>query len=318
MDPVFIKLATFVAAAFAVVAMFSIISDLVLREKSRIRDRFRDEFGSKSTHGARRSDLLKDLKQLRAEASRPIPAIVRQFLTMVEQSGLDTTPGRILQIAFTAAIVGGVVGTAVSWNAIVGAVLTLVGFAAPFVYVHAKHKERVDSLRSQLPEAFDLMSRAVKAGQTLQGAMHIAASQLKPPLAAEFGACCDQQNFGLPQDVALQELARRSGVMELQMFVVAMLVHRTSGGNPVAILENLSDVIRKRTRLLGKVKAATSEGRLQAVVLSVLPLGALLALWILNRPYAQILFDRPLVLSAVLVSEAVGALWIRRIVRFDY
>ena len=107
--------------------------------------------------------------------------------------------------------------------------------------------------------------------------------------------------------MTLQELARRTGVMELQLFVVAMLVHGTSGGNPVEILDNLSDVIRKRIRLVGKVKALTSEGRLQAVILSILPVGAFVAIFVLNRSYAQLLLDRPRLLTRpVLVFEVLG------------
>jgi tight adherence protein B len=106
--------------------------------------------------------------------------------------------------------------------------------------------------------------------------------------------------------------------MELQLFVVAMLVHGTSGGNPVEILDNLSEVVRKRIRMVGKVRALTSEGRLQAVILSILPLGAFVAIYVLNRSYAQLLLDRPRLLVAVLVSQALGTLWIRRIVNFEY
>src|SRR5690606_15117726 len=105
---------------------------------------------------------------------------------------------------------------------------------------------------------------------------------------------------------------RRNNVMELQMFVVAMLVQRQSGGNPVELLDNLSKTIRKRLQLAGKVRAMTSEGRLQAVVLSVLPIVALGILLVVNPGYAKELLDRPMLLAGVLTSEAIGALWIRR------
>ena len=162
------------------------------------------------------------------------------------------------------------------------------------------------------------MSRAVRAGQTMAGAMSLVATQLKAPISDEFACCCEQQNYGLSRDVTLQELARRTGVVELQLFVVAMLVHGASGGNPVEILDNLSDVIRKRVRLSGKVKALTSEGRLQAVILSILPIGAFVAIYILNPSYAQLLLDRPRLLGGVVISEVLGVLWIRRIVNFKY
>lgn len=318
MDPVFIKLATFVAAVFAVTGLFSIISDLVLREKSRIKERLKEEFGKgRQGHGAK-SDLFKQLSAVHSGSDHGLRGVWKRFRTMVEQSGIDVGPGRIIQISLTVAIISAVIGTTVTGLWLVGVGLALGGLVSPFIYVHVARKTRIHTLRMQLPEAFDLMGRAIRAGQTMSGALQLAATQLKAPISIEFATCCEQQNFGLPFDVALQELARRTGVMELQMFVVAMLVHRNTGGNLVEILENLSDIIRKRARIAGKVKAATSEGRLQAIVLSILPLATLLALVLLNRPYAQILLDRPTLLGAVLVSEVLGALWIRKIVNFQY
>jgi tight adherence protein B len=231
---------------------------------------------------------------------------------------LQVEPERIVQIAGTAALLGAVLGITLTRLWPVALAAAIVGFVGPLIYVSMVRAARIQALRMQLPEAFELMSRAVRAGQTMSGAMGLVATQLKPPVSVEFACCCEQQNFGLPREVTLQELARRTGVVELQLFVVAMLVHGTSGGNPVEILDNLSDVIRTRVRLIGKVKALTSEGRLQAVILSILPVGAFVAIFILNRSYAQLLLDRPRLMLTVLVFEALGALWIRRIVNFEY
>jgi tight adherence protein B len=317
MDPIVVKLASFVAAVLAVVAVFSVVSDFFLRDKARIKARLDQEFGDERQR-ARKLELFKDLSLFHSETSRHVPLLWKRFVTAVQHSGLRTGPLRVLQIAFTAAIVGGVVGTTATGLWLLGIVGALAGLVGPFAYVYAARAKRMHALCMQLPETFDLMARAIKAGQTMSGAMQLAAEQLKPPISAELLTCCDQQNLGLPYDVALQELARRTGVMELQMFVVALLVHRNTGGNLAEILQGLSDVIRKRTRLRGKVKAATGEGRLQAIVLSFLPLAALLGLLLINRPYAQILLDRPSLLFTVLASEALGSLWIRHIVNFEY
>jgi tight adherence protein B len=311
-----IKLASFAAAALAVVGLVSVITDLVLRDKSRLRKRLREHFGSGTGARSRKSDLFKDLSLLKLQRTRT--GLWTRFVVMVEQSGLEFEPRKILQISLTFAIVGLILGFTLTRIWMVGCLTAVVGFSAPIVYVFVVRKARIQALCQQLPEAFELMSRAVKAGQTMPGAMNLVATQLKPPISVEFASCCEQQNLGLSHDIALQELARRAGVMELQMFVVAMLVHRHSGGNPIEILENLSEVIRKRVRLVGKVRACTSEGRMQAVVLSVLPVMAFVGLLFLNRTYVQILLDRPKLLVAVLVWQAIGVLWIRRIVNFQF
>ncbi|HUE13796.1 MAG TPA: type II secretion system F family protein [Planctomycetaceae bacterium] len=318
MDPKIINLTTFTAAALAVIGIFSIASDLVLRKRARIKDRIRDQFGVGADGQARKLDFLKDLKLLQSETSRRAPLLWQRFSAAVAQSGLQVEPERIMQISGTAALLGAVLGITLTRLWPVSLAAAIVGFVGPLIYVSMARAARIQALRMQLPEAFELMSRAVRAGQTMSGAMGLVATQLKPPVSEEFACCCEQQNFGLPREVTLQELARRTGVVELQLFVVAMLVHGTSGGNPVEILDNLSDVIRTRVRLIGKVKALTSEGRLQAVILSILPVGAFVAIFILNRSYAQLLLDRPRLLLTVLVFEALGALWIRRIVNFEY
>jgi tight adherence protein B len=318
MDPKLINFLTFAAASLAVVGIFSIISDLVLREKAKVRDRIRDQLGIGADGQSRKSDFLKDLKLLRSETSRGAPLFWQRWTATVTQSGLQVEPERILQLAGTAALLAAITVMTLTRRWPLAVLAGGLGLLAPIFYVSFKRQARLHSLRMQLPEAFELMSRAVRSGQTMSGAMDLVATQLKPPVSVEFACCCEQQNFGLPREVALQELARRNSVTELQLFVVAMLVHGTSGGNPVEILDNLSDVIRKRIRMVGKVKSLTSEGRLQAIVLSILPIGTFAAIYFLNRSYAQLLLDRPRLLVAVLVAEVLGALWIRRIVNFEY
>ena len=162
------------------------------------------------------------------------------------------------------------------------------------------------------------MARAVKAGQTVTGAFQIVARDLDPPLADEFAFCYEQQNLGRSPELALRDLARRTGVIELQMFVAALLVQRRSGGNIVELLTNLSSVVRKRLRLAGKVRALTSEGRLQALVLALLPIAVFIGLLVLNRPYVQVLLDRPHILGTLASLQVVGGLWVRKIINIDF
>jgi tight adherence protein B len=318
MSPLVVKLATFVAGVFAFVGVFSILSDLILKDRARVKDRLEEAFGGERQRRERKSALFRDLQLFHADTSKRVPVLWKRFVMAVERSGLPTSPSTILRISLTASIIGGIVGATVVRLWFVAALLATIGLVAPFIYVYAARAARIHSLCMQLPEAFDLMSRAIRAGQTVNGAMQLVGEQLKPPLSIEFASCCEQQNLGLPFDVALQELARRTGVVELQMFVAALLVHRSTGGNLGEILDGLSEIIRKRSRMRAKVKAATSEGRLQALVLSLLPLGTLVGLMIVNRPYAQILIDRPALIGGILASEAIGTLWIRKIVNVDF
>ncbi|WP_391503330.1 type II secretion system F family protein [Botrimarina mediterranea] len=163
-----------------------------------------------------------------------------------------------------------------------------------------------------------MISRAIKAGQTVPAALQIIADDFEKPIATEFALCYEQQNLGMSRESALRRLAARSGVMELQIFVVALLVQARSGGDLIELLDNLALMIRKRLKLGDRVRALTGEGRMQAMVLIVLPIAAFLGIVSMAPDYASCLLERPWLLCATAIAQVAGALWIRQIVNFDY
>jgi tight adherence protein B len=171
---------------------------------------------------------------------------------------------------------------------------------------------------AQLPHAFDLMARVIRTGQTISQSLQAVADEFDPPVAAEFASCFEQQNLGLPLEAALRELGRRTGLLEVRIFVLAVLVQQQTGGNLAEMLDRLASIIRERFRVRGKIRALTAEGRIQALVLLALPPALLLIILVLNRSYGQVLLDHPYLLAGMVVSQALGALWIRKIVHFDF
>ena len=236
----------------------------------------------------------------------------------VEQSGLPVQPAHVFALAAGLAGISGLVGALLAPAPGWGGLTLLAGFSVTFVYVWYRRRQRTERIRRQLPEAFDAMSRAVQAGQTLQSAMQIVAADCRPPLSAEFRRCCDQQNLGLSQEATLRELAERVPVVELRIFIIVLLVQRQCGGSPVEVLNNMSELVRKRMRLVQRVRALTGEGRMQALVLTVLPIAAFAWLFLTRREYIQTLLDRPYLLAAVIVMQLAGAVWVHRVVRIDY
>jgi tight adherence protein B len=318
MTPTITLATTFLATCAGAAIAWSLAMDLFFRNRFRINQRLNDAFSESGENLGRKTSLFKDLKLIQAETARTERGLWQKFRGMIEQSGVEISPERLLLAALPSAIVSAILGGLLSHSWRIALAASAAGSLVPFFYVYRRRNLRVYKLRMQLPGAFEMMSRAVRAGQTMSGAVQLVADQSKPPISHEFGLCCEQQNLGLPHDVALKDLARRTGVMELQMFVVAMLVQRQSGGNPVEVLNNLSLIVRKRSRLAGRVKALTGEGRMQALVLSLLPVIAFVALFLLNRAYVQILLDRPHVLGGVVVAEVLGTLWIRKVINFEY
>jgi tight adherence protein B len=306
----------FVGATLAVAAGWSVLMDVFLRNRLRIQRRISE---SLSGNGDKDPGLLlfKDLKGFLAE-SRQSGSVWQSFVLAVEQSGLDIAAERLVVIAAGSGALLGFVVAFILGPGLVSLLAAACAATVPVVVVYGKRSARMRRLCEQLPDAFDLMSRAVRSGQTMPSAMQLVADSVQQPLSAEFALCCEQQNLGLPPAIALRDMARRTGVFELQFFVTAILIQRLTGGSPVDVLNSLASIIRKRVRLRSKVRALTAEGRLQAIVLAVLPLAAFVALYFLNRSYAEVLLARPSMLAAILASQTIGMVWIRRVINFDY
>lgn len=294
-----------------------ILYELLWRDRGQVRSRLAEEFGAESTRAAR-TTLFKDLSRLAQEAEGAPGTLRARWELILEQADVSLSIRQLL----TAVLLSGVsmsLLVLLASRSVMSALLAFVaGLFVPPLYVWGKRRQRMETLRRQLPDAFDIMSRSIRAGQTVTRAFQVVADDFDPPLGTEFGWCYEQQNLGLPPEIALKDLARRTGVPELQMLVVALLVQRQSGGSPVELLENLAHVVRKRNRLREKVKALTAEGRMQAMVLLCIPPFVIAAVSATNPDYMNALWGQPWLLAGMLVSELVGALWIRRIITFRY
>jgi tight adherence protein B len=315
-----LTLLTFLAACLGVAAAYSILSDLFLRDRSRVSKRVDEEFRKRQRDRALKSALFKNLGQLAAEAAEEEGQRTwrQRFEGLIEQSGLELTPRRLVFLMTGLGLALGLLAGLLRQSLLIGAAAVPVGAVLPLLYVALKRKARMEKMMAQLPDAFDLMARVIRAGQTMSQAMQAVADEFDRPLAAEFAYCYEQQNLGLPPEAALRDLSRRTGLLEVKIFVLALLVQQQTGGPLAELLDKLATVIRERYRLRGKIRALTAEGRMQALVLLSLPPLLLLAILLINRNYGTVLFNHPALLVGTFVFEALGALWIRKIVNFDF
>jgi tight adherence protein B len=195
--------------------------------------------------------------------------------------------------------------------------MVLVGAVAPFWAYRAKEK-RFKQLEEQLPEAADMLSRSLKAGHSFATALGMVGDEMPDPIASEFRIAFDQTSFGVPLNDALGELATRVPIPDLRYFVIAVLIQRESGGNLAEILSNISQLVRSRLALLGKVRALSAEGRLSAWVLGAMPFGLGGLMSIVNPDVLPILWNDPAgfkMIEVSLVAMLFGFVWMRKIVR---
>lgn len=190
-------------------------------------------------------------------------------------------------------------------------------FLTPWCWLLLRRRSRLKSFEKQLPDALELLSRALRAGNSLAAGLNAVASEMPQPIAGEFRAVHDEQNLGLPIDQALRNMLQRVPNMDLQFFVTAVSIQRQAGGDLAEILGKISSLVRERFKILGQVRALTGEGRMSGVVLMALPIVLFLGVYFVNREYIMLLFNEEIgrqMIYAAIASQIVGGYVIHRIV----
>jgi tight adherence protein B len=238
------------------------------------------------------------------------------------QAGLNWTVSGLL---LTCAALGAIGLMTVSglarqplWLSICCAVLLA---ALPLLYVQHIRSRRLNRLQRQLPEALELVTRALRAGHSFSSGMQMIGEEMAEPIANEFRIVADEVNFGVSLQQALTNLSERIPLTDLRYFVVSVLIQRDSGGNLTEVLGNLSRLIRERLKLLARVRVLSSEGRLSAWVLGLLPFGLGALMNAFNPTFMAPLWTDPIgiaILQYLLSLMVIGALIMRKIVRIRF
>jgi tight adherence protein B len=188
----------------------------------------------------------------------------------------------------------------------------------PMLYVVHKRSKRMFRIVQQLPDALDLMSRALKAGHAFPSGLQMVAEETQEPIASEFRMVHDEVNFGVAMPSALANFANRVPMPDVRHFVIAVLIQRESGGNLTELLANISALIRERMKLLLKVRVLSAEGRLSAIILCALPFAVAGIVNLVNPKFMSVLWTDPMGLNMIygaLTAMVLGALWMRKIIR---
>jgi len=236
---------------------------------------------------------------------------------LYEQADVNMPLNRFMAIVVALAIAGAAVGAALRVPvAAVPAGSAVLGLM-PFLWLVRRKKKRVQSFVAAMPEAVELMGRALRAGHGLASGMNLVAEELTGPISREFGRVFYEQNLGVPIEASLRGLAERVPAMDVRFFVTAVVIQRGTGGDLAEVLEKIGKIIRQRYELFGHVKSLTAEGRLSGIVLLALPPALLAFLCTSNYHYVSPLFDTPLgtkLLGVTAALQVLGFLSIKKII----
>lgn len=316
-----ISFLVFVFALFLVLGAYLLATHGTEQKRARLQKRLSEAL----LHSAHTEDI--DVVLARNELMSEIPWVNRtlvnvqaalQLKRMLDQADLHITPSRLLMFSFMAGMLGALAASVVT---ILIPVMILAGLGTasiPFVHVYWRRKKRFDAFLEHLPDALDLMSRALSAGHAFSEALHMVSMEMPEPIATEFRKAYEEQNLGLSVKLALDNLTQRMPLLDLKLCVTAILIQRETGGNLAEILEKVSYTIRERFRILGDLKTLTTSSRMSAWLLCALPIAVALLVTVLNPEYMSVLWKDPrghYLIAAALTMQITGMLIVRKILR---
>ena len=273
--------------------------------------------------------MLRRQPSHRGQAVSPLLHPLAYIETLIAQSGVQVTPRRIVAIMVALAVmvflgqqgalaVGRLPSLLTPPHMQLGLAL-LAGLLLPPLYLSHKAAARKRKFGQQLPDALDIMVRSLRAGHPINAAMGLVAKEMSDPMGTEFGIAVDEMTYGLEMDEALENLSDRVQVEDFNYVVMSISIQRETGGNLAGVLAGLSHVIRERARMFLKVRSLSSEGRISALVLCILPFVTAGLIFAGNPDYYTKVVGDPLFLpmaSLAIVNLLLGIFIIYRMVNF--
>jgi tight adherence protein B len=314
MSPLLICILVFVAIQALMGALLFLFSDGSAKITERLelltgKKRKEDE----GTSILKKTAIERDKKSLLEALTPNLPSLQK----LLVQADAHIRPSTLMGIG---ALLG-LLGFTASWLMLGKLYLAPIGgiimFVIPFTWLLHKRWKRLKTFASQLPDALELVGRALRAGHSLAAGMHVVAEEMPLPIADEFNRVYEEQNLGIPIEDALKNMCERVPNLDLRFFVTSVLVQRQTGGDLAEILDKIGYVIRERFRILGQVKALTAEGRLSGVVLIALPFLLFLVMLHVKYDYVEKLWTHELGVKMAVTAlgmQLLGALVIRKIV----
>jgi len=248
-------------------------------------------------------EVAAQLDIVRKESLSEIPWLndlltkVRRFQPLrviYRQSGCRVPLGIFVLSTVLLALGGMITATSMRLPFLLALLVALVCGALPIGYLYWLRSKRMAMFERQLPEALELVSRALKAGHAFSVGLKLVGEEAADPIGIEFRRVFDEISMGVALPEALQNMTDRLDCVDLRFFVTSVLVQRETGGNLAEIIDSLAGLIRRRFELQLKVSALSAEGRFSAIILIGLPIVVGCALYMMNPEYISMLFTDPI------------------------
>ncbi len=318
MSPLIIMAAAFIGVTTLIVGIALMVGTF---NSSKAEDRLAVMTGRKAresdTEGIIRDELFPDAKAGLAGMLNSLFERLGRMGRLFQQANCPIRPETFYGVSAGFAAFGFVVMMATHSPIPLYPVGGLVGGSLPLVWLLLRRRRRFKQFAKQLPDALELIARALRSGNSLAAALHVVHEEMPDPIALEFGQVYEEQNLGVTIEQALKSMLVRMPNLDLKFFVTAVAIQKQAGGDMAEILDKIGYIIRERFKIMGQVQALTGEGRISGVVLMALPIALFFAVYYLNPTYIMLLFTEDLgrkMIGVAVVLQILGAITIKKIV----
>jgi tight adherence protein B len=268
-----------------------------------------------------RENILVQLRRERGLTSSGGYSVgIESFNRLVLQSGLTIGIGKLVAFVVLGAAVAFALGLVFRKDLIEALLIAAFsGTLLPYLFLRILRSRRQKAFGAQFADALDMIVRSLRAGHPTPIAITMVAREMKDPIGSEFGVVADEITYGADLETALRNLYFRIGQDDLPLFVTAVAIQGSTGGNLGEILENLSSVIRQRFKMRRKIRALAAEGRASAIILSSLPIMIFLAIQIVAPDFYAGVWNEDLTKQILMVAGswmALGNFIMYRLVNF--
>jgi len=239
---------------------------------------------------------------------------------LLEQADVKMKTGTLALLIAVCGVAGSLACLGFRLGVLVAMGVGVLAASLPILVVMRIRTKRFRRFEEQFPDAIDLLARAIRAGHAFNTGIKMIADEMPDPVAKEFQRVFEEQNYGLPLKTALLNLLERVNLLDLKLFVVAVLIQRQSGGNLAELLGKISYTIRERFRIYRQLKVHTAQARLTCIILLCLPPAMLLITLYMNYEYMKIILQAPWNFrlgGSALVMWCIGLLWMRKIINIE-
>lgn len=318
----------FIFIGMVFIAVFFLVSSLVIpsfgtnaRNARIIRKRAKSE-----THLNSNDESFKLLKKIRHKDESAFEKYFNKFAfadrlnIMLMHAGLDVPAYKyIVKFLFVSVLL-----FAIIYSIFNNFLYSSIAFVLPIIlsYVNIKQKinKRLNEFEQQLPDALNIIARAMRAGHPFNSSLKLIAEEMSDPIAKEFNIVASDVSYGVEVRVALLDLVRRVPSVSLETVVTAVLIQRETGGNLAEILDKVAAVVRGRFRFARKVKTLSAEGRMSAWVLTCVPFVLAGVISIIEPTYLPNMITEPFGRKLILVgfgAMIIGMFWMKKIIRIE-